>query len=217
MLALAHDASVLWLTGDDLLSFLDGLSSNLVEGPCTTVFMTPKAKIIDVVDVIPKDDGVALIGWLPNKDRLLTHLVERAVGRRVNLHDVSHLNQVVLSESQPDDEAGVTIHKSFFGWMRIAPHAQSVEATWTENEWNEHRIGNILPYFGHEITNRHHPLACGLESLVHENKGCYVGQELMARMRSRGRQGHALVAHDAVVEGATTIGQSGCLAIQRVQ
>ena len=217
MRSVIHAASVLWMTGEGLLEFIDGLSSNLVDGPCTTVFMTPKAKIVDVVDVVPKDNGVALIGWGRNKESLLNLLTERSIGRLVNILDVSHLNQVLLSIDQPSDEAGVTIHKSFFGWMRIASVSQSMEPSWTLEEWTEYRIGAVLPYFDHEINDRYHPLACGLGALVHEQKGCYVGQELMARMRSRGRQGHQLVAHNVVVEGATTAGQTGSLSIQRTQ
>ena len=212
-----HAASVLWMTGNELLKFLDGLSSNLVDGPCTTVFMTPTAKIIDVVDVIPKENGVALIGWGANKPRLLNLLSERSVGRRITIADVSHLNQVLLSVGEPKHEAGVTVHRSFFGWMRIAPLAQRMEPTWTKENWDEHRIDTVLPFFDHEITDRHHPLACGLGSLVHEHKGCYVGQELMARMRSRGRQGHELVALNDLAEDATTVGRSGCLVVRRTQ
>ena len=54
------------------------------------------------------------------------------------------------------------------------------------------RIANKVPWQGYEITSSFHPFACGLEELVHQQKGCYIGQEILARMRSRGRQGKVL-------------------------
>ena len=56
-----HEASVLLLQGENLLPFLDGLSTNHVAGPCTTVFTNRAAKIIDVCDVIPVGSHVALV------------------------------------------------------------------------------------------------------------------------------------------------------------
>ena len=215
MLVREHSASVLWCEGNDVLPFLNGLSTNLVIGPCTTVVLTPQAKIVDVVDVVCLPNGVALVGSATNRARLLSHLSQRMLGQDVNLRDVSALNQVLLCDVEPDAEPGVTVHKSFFGWMRIAPLAKSLDPNWGDDDWNEHRVKKMLPYHGHEITAfAHHP-ACGLESLVHEQKGCYTGQELMARMRSRGRQGHRLVRLPGQPEEATTIGRTHSLTITR--
>ena len=84
-------------------------------------------------------------------------------------------------------------------------------------QWNEHRITNLIPYHGHEITGSYHPLACGLEPLVHPQKGCYVGQEVLTRMRSRGKQGHRLVVRPNPVEKPTTQGKERSLCIVRTQ
>ena len=45
------DAYVLIVKGSDRVKFVDGLSTNKIEGSCTTVFTTKNAKIIDMVDV----------------------------------------------------------------------------------------------------------------------------------------------------------------------
>ena len=70
--------------------------------------------------------------------------------------------------------------------MYIVPVREDWQATWTMDDWNEHRIEHLLPFHGHEITNTVHPLACGLGDLVHPQKGCYVGQEVTARMKHKG-------------------------------
>ena len=82
-------------------------------------------------------------------------------------------------------------------------------------EFDEYRVNNMIPMQGFEITPKYHPLACGLGDLVHEAKGCYIGQEIMARMRSRGKQGKALVRLPNPIDDATTTGESHSLAIRR--
>ena len=49
-----------------------------------------------------------------------------------------------------------------------------------------------IPAFGSEISTNYIPLETGLESAIHSAKGCYVGQEIIARMESRGRRAKTL-------------------------
>ncbi len=55
------------------------------------------------------------------------------------------------------------------------------------------RIEAGLPRFGHEITGDYIPLETGLWADVSFNKGCYTGQEIIARMESRGKLAKQLV------------------------
>ena len=73
----------------------------------------------------------------------------------------------------------------------------------------------MIPYQGHEITSDVHPFNCGLEHLVHESKGCYIGQEILTRMRSRGKMGKQLVQVAIDAEDATSVGTEKALAIRR--
>jgi len=45
------------------------------------------------------------------------------------------------------------------------------------------KILQALPILNHEIEGNHNPLELGLLDLVDFNKGCYLGQETMARLR----------------------------------
>lgn len=49
-----------------------------------------------------------------------------------------------------------------------------------------------VPAFGHELSTEYIPLEAGLEDAISFNKGCYVGQEIIARMESRGRRAKQL-------------------------
>lgn len=55
------------------------------------------------------------------------------------------------------------------------------------------RIEAGQPRFGHEITTDYIPLEAGLWDDVSFNKGCYTGQEIIARLESRGRLAKRLV------------------------
>ena len=61
------DAYVLIIRGKDRVSFVDGLSTNKIEGDCSTVFTTTAAKVIDMADVIDMGDFLALIGMAHTK------------------------------------------------------------------------------------------------------------------------------------------------------
>jgi aminomethyltransferase len=55
------------------------------------------------------------------------------------------------------------------------------------------RIESGQPRFGRELTDDYIPLEANLWDDVSFNKGCYTGQEIIARMESRGRVAKQLV------------------------
>ena len=212
---IALNGYVLILRGNGILSFLDGISTNLVEGNCTTVFTTSIAKIIDMVEIIVMGEMVALVGHGPFKNQIITHLSKRILGSNITIADASASNQIMLSTVDLELDDSVTKIKTFRGWLLVGPKEKCPDVTMTNDEFNQYRVENILPHQGHEITPNVHPLACGLGHLVHENKGCYIGQEILARMRARGRQGKRLIRIENPAEDATTIGQTHSLVIRK--
>jgi folate-binding protein YgfZ len=80
------------------------------------------------------------------------------------------------------------------------------------------RIAAGVPWLGRELDESVLPAEARLEAAISTTKGCYTGQEVVTRMRSRGRVGHLLVglrfegealpARGAAIEGeAGAIGQ----------
>lgn len=64
--------------------------------------------------------------------------------------------------------------------------------------WNTRRIENGLPWFGADIGEDNFPAECRLEaSHVSFEKGCYMGQETIARMHYRGHPNWLLVGLSA--------------------
>ncbi len=199
------DVGVLFVRGRDAVSFIDGLSTNLIPNTpgsaLRTVFTDRAAKVIAVATVMVREEGVVLLVHREQWHALLDHLTPRQLGQDVAMLDLSDRNHVVYltgSHGSPagtwHTEEGVTkarVHHDLsilvVAASSNAAHAQDHDA------WTAWRVANRWPEVGFEITSKHHPYACGLESLVHENKGCYLGQEVLTRMRSRGRTGWVLI------------------------
>ena len=210
------DAYVLLISGDERYSFLDGLSTNKIESSCSTVFTTTSAKIVDVVDVIEVGDNLAVVGYGPNKENVLAHLQPRILQQNVSIRDISPLNNVYLSTEPYSSREGLTVAKSFLGHIIVTSTNNPIKESMTFNDFTDYRTDNRIPYQGHEITSEVHPYNCGLEHLVHEAKGCYIGQEILTRMRSRGKMGKQLVQVPIDAEDATSVGTEFALAIRRM-
>jgi tRNA-modifying protein YgfZ len=73
------------------------------------------------------------------------------------------------------------------------------------------RVRAGLPRFRHELTLDYIPLEANLWKDVSFNKGCYIGQEIIARMESRGRLAKQLIklAPDQPVEPGADITAGG--------
>ena len=210
------DSYVLLLSGKDCLKFIDGLSTNKVEGTCTTVFTKSNAKIIDMVEVIVVGENIAIVGHNQYKKNLLDHLNSRILQQDVSMRDISDFNKVYISFDEYPMSNEITVVQTFRGWILVAPTSQQVESTLTEKEFNQYRVDHLIPHQGFEITPAHHPFNCGLHNLVHEAKGCYIGQEILTRMRSRNKTGKALHRVEGEQEDATTTGNTHSLVIRRI-
>jgi aminomethyltransferase len=63
--------------------------------------------------------------------------------------------------------------------------------------YDDLRIAHGYPRFPNEISEDYIPLETGLTDAISFSKGCYVGQEIIARMDSRGQIAKRLVKLDA--------------------
>ncbi|MBI4873488.1 MAG: folate-binding protein YgfZ [Acidobacteria bacterium] len=55
------------------------------------------------------------------------------------------------------------------------------------------RLENGTPRYGEDITDRHLPQETQVARALHFHKGCYIGQEIVERIRARGRVNRLLV------------------------
>ncbi len=68
------------------------------------------------------------------------------------------------------------------------------------------RVEAGTPRFGRELSEAVLPAEAGLERAISTTKGCYTGQEIVARMATRGEASHALVGLALAAGSAVTAG-----------
>ncbi len=81
----------------------------------------------------------------------------------------------------------------------------------TQEQFDFLRVKEGQPIFGRELTNDYIPLETGLWDDVSFSKGCYIGQEIIARMESRGKLAKQLLQFklDAPLDDVTEILSNG--------
>lgn len=87
----------------------------------------------------------------------------------------------------PDDAAAVV-------WDALLPAVERAGGRQAGDEPIEsRRVLSGLPAPGHELTEEHNPLEAGQWEAVSFDKGCYVGQEVVARLRTYDKVSSTLV------------------------
>ncbi len=208
------------LKGADRVDLLHRLSTNdLQNAPSnrviSTVFTDPVARMIDVVKVLTLPDRVYLLtsNGRSNvmQDWLQRHIffqddvsVEEIEGWR--LYGAYGPKAVDLLDADVPGEGSLDVGDSGITWSvnRPVPGFEQLvgpdhrETGWQATERGADafeilRIEAGIPRAGSEIQEDSIPLEVGLWDAVSFSKGCYVGQEIIARMESRGKLARQLV------------------------
>ncbi|HUN22081.1 MAG TPA: glycine cleavage T C-terminal barrel domain-containing protein [Anaerolineales bacterium] len=113
--------------------------------------------------------------------------------------------------AQPGDGYGLALPPASL--PAILAQLQSGGAVTAEQDLYEIlRLEAGYPKHGAELSEQYIPLEADLGYAVSFNKGCYIGQEIIARMESRGKLAKTLVrlkAHQPMQVGDTLLGSAG--------
>ncbi len=134
-------------------------------------------------------EATALVGVLLGTDTLAT------LPLRGNLFSAEQGIWCVRSETT--GETGYTLYTDAAGlaplWEKLLADGNGVTAVpigWTALE--SLRIEAGVPRYGAELTDNVIPLEAELEHAIDFEKGCYIGQEIVARMKYRGHPNRLL-------------------------
>jgi folate-binding protein YgfZ len=183
--------------GPEALDFLQRMVSNDVEAaPCPALLLTPKARVIAPVVVVQRGDEDYLLLTEQGLGEVVRSTLLRArFATKVEIEPEEHTSVIVFggAEGIPNDEYGVPAVEM----IDAEPPAELAD----EEELERLRILARRPRWGHEIDDRVLPAEAGLtETHVSFTKGCYPGQEPIARLHHRGKVNRALRVLE--VEGA---------------
>jgi folate-binding protein YgfZ len=169
--------------GPDAVEYLDRMLSNDVpaEGSIDALLLTPKARVIAPLLVWRRGDDDVLLLTEPELGEVVrAELTRMRFASRCEIEPEEHTSTIVFDAADgiPNHDYGV-------------PSTEVLDADFDavgEEELEPLRIVAATPRFGREIDDRVLPAEAGLdERAVSFEKGCYPGQEPIARQHYRGK------------------------------
>ncbi|MEM6482140.1 MAG: folate-binding protein [Pseudomonadota bacterium] len=196
--------NIIRISGSDVRPFLQGLVTNDVEkldkGLVYAALLTPQGKYLADFFLVPQEDGSVLLDVAAfQSDALLQRLTMYKLRSDVQIEQTDMQVQVGTGPA-PDGALSDPRHAAL-GWR--AYHSSPVEDS---GDFDAIRVAHCIPEAGIELGPDTFILEAGLERLngVDFKKGCYVGQEVTARMKHKTTLRKGLVTVE--VEGTATPG-----------
>jgi folate-binding protein YgfZ len=200
------DRTVLQVSGPDREAFLQGLVTNdlrkLKSGAVYAALLTPQGKYLADFLLVGRPDRILI-----DVDDSLSAMLEKRLAMYRLRADVqigdSGLN--VRRGTGPAPEGALPDPRDpALGWRLYGPEGGD-----DGTDWDAIRVAQVIPETGIELTPDSYILESGFERLhgVDFRKGCYVGQEVTARMKHKTelRKGLAKVSVDGPAPFGSTI------------
>jgi len=201
---MSHERTILEISGADRVSFLQALVTNdvarLAHGPIHAALLSPQGKYLADFFLVARGETILL----DVASALATDLV-----RRLNMYRLRSNVTITASAlsvrrgtgTAPEGALTDPRHPAL-GWRLYG-----VEGGDDGTDWDALRVAHCIPEAGIELApNETYILEAGFERLhgVDFRKGCYVGQEVTARMKHKTelKKGFVTVA----VSGSAPVG-----------
>jgi tRNA-modifying protein YgfZ len=189
MVRAAHRArDYVRVEGPDAEDFLQRMVSNdVTEAPCEALLLTPKARVIAPLVVVRRGSEDFLLLTEPGLGQTVTATLVRArFAAKVTIEAEEHESLIVMGS---DPMSGVlAIPTRDYGEPAFEVLDAEVVPTLNGDELERMRIEARTPLWGKEIDERVLPAEAGLdERAISFSKGCYPGQEPIARLHYRGK------------------------------
>ncbi len=210
-----YDASSreqLRVTGPDAVSFLQGMVTNDVAGlpvggSCYAALLTVKGSMVGDLRVLRRADDVLLDTGAGRGATVKAFLNKYLISEEAEIFDAPEL--AVLSFIGPNAaEVAQRVQpregelRSFFGGVDVVVQRAAVATVLaalsdvpklSDATLEVLRVENAVPLFGVDMTEVTIPLEANLDHAIHYKKGCYIGQEVIARATYRGQMNKKLV------------------------
>ena len=185
---------IIEVTGEDRVSFLQGLVSNDVTlaAPGHAIWaalLTPQGKYLADFFVFAEPERLLLDCEAAQVAGLVQKLSRFRLRAKVVLRDLSAERAVYVGwDGAPaPDGAAPDPRLQDAGWRVLAPPGRTCDAT--PDDWDAHRLALGLPDGTRDLEqDKTVLLEAGFDELngISWTKGCYMGQELTARTKYRG-------------------------------
>ncbi len=191
------------MNGPDAASYLNRMVSNEVAelpvgGSCEALLLTPKARVVAPMVVWRRGEDDFLLLTEPEAgERLARELLRTRFAAKCEVGAEEHSSTVVLGA---DEQLVLNQHKLVPSRDYGIPAVELIDAEAPEgaepigeDELERLRILARTPRLGRELDDRVMPAEAGLdERAISFTKGCYPGQEPVARLHYRGHPNRGL-------------------------
>jgi folate-binding protein YgfZ len=185
------------VSGLDAEDYLQRMVSNDVEAlavgdVCDALLLTPKARVIATLRIWRRGEDEFLLLTEPELgDAVVAELRRMRFAAKCEIEPEQHTSTIVFGggEGIPTDEYGEPAREVLDA---------DLEPTLAEADLERLRIEAGTPRYGHELDDRVLPAEAGLDQThISFTKGCYPGQEPIARLHYRGHVNRRLRVLDA--------------------
>ena len=164
---------------------------------CDALLLTAKARVIAPLRVVRRAPDDFLLLTEPELGEMVrSHLLRFRFAARAEIALEEHASYLLLGEDASPPDGALAVPTRDYGVRGFevvdAPAPESGQEL-SEQELERMRIEAGTPRFGREIDERVLPAEAGLvERAVSLTKGCYPGQEPIARLHYRGHANRTL-------------------------
>ncbi len=203
---MSHDRKILRIGGADRESFLQGLVTNdlgkLTDGLVYAALLTPQGKYLADFFLVPWQDAILVDVAASRADDLARRLAMYKLRADVTVEPVEI--GVRRGTGPAPEGAFADPRLPELGWRAYGEAAGDEIG---QAAWDALRVAHTVPETDVELVpNDSYILEAGFDRLngVDFRKGCFVGQEIVARMKHKSELNRALVR--VAVEGAVPVG-----------
>jgi folate-binding protein YgfZ len=210
------------LTGEDRVRLLHAMTTNHIEQlqpgeGCYAFFLTAQGRILADANVFVLPDRILLDVEPELREKLYQHLDKFIIADDVTLQDSSDALSALCFEGPLAAEALASMkapipespysHLDWNGWIvarvsstgapgfRIFGPTEALAGFVPVDEQSARvvRLEHARPRYGEDIFDTTLPQETQQSHALHFSKGCYIGQEIVERIRSRGHINRMLV------------------------
>jgi folate-binding protein YgfZ len=158
---------------------------------CDALLLTPKARVIATLRVLRRGEDDYLLLTEPHLgDLVRSHLLRMRFAARCDVELEQHSSHVVFGAEVP---GRLAVRSDDYGSPALEVLDADLEPTLADDELERMRIEAGTPLVGKDVDERVLPAEAGLvERAVSFTKGCFPGQEPIARLHYRGHANRSL-------------------------
>lgn len=194
------------VSGPEAGDYLQRMVSNdvLAAPSCEAMLLTAKGRVIAPLVVWRRGDDDFLLLTEPELgDTVVAHLTRMRIAAKCEIEREQHTSTIVFGEADG-------IPTNDYGVAAVEVLDADVQASPADDELERLRILARTPRWGAEVDGEILPAEAGLdERAVSFTKGCYPGQEPIARLHYRGHANRTLRVLEAEAQPGDEIHHNG--------